>query len=49
MPQLDLVTFSLQVFWLGLGLFLFYSFIIGDSGIVDKVSKVLKARKKNLV
>lgn len=44
MPQLDLVTFSSQIFWLVLILIIFFGII--SRIYVDRVSKLLKLRKK---
>lgn len=44
MPQLDLVTFSSQIFWLVLILIILYGII--STIYVERVSKLLKLRKK---
>ena len=46
MPQLDLVTFSMEVIWLVIGLVIVYSSIIGKEGIIGRLSLVMKVRRK---
>ena len=46
MPQLDIVTYSGQVFWLLVVFFVFYTIVIKQ--VLPMLARILKARQKKL-
>ena len=48
MPQLDLMTLMTQVVWLLWFLLVVYGFLVSKGGLIHRISKVLKLRKKVL-
>ena len=46
MPQLDLMTLTTQVFWLLVFVVVLYSIFVHKEGVLHRVSKVLKLRRK---
>lgn len=48
MPQLDIVTFVTQVFWLVVGISLLYTVVINREGVIVGISRILKVRNKSV-
>ena len=48
MPQLDIVTFVTQVFWLVLGISILYTVVVNREGVVVGISRILKVRNKSV-
>lgn len=48
MPQLDLVTYVTQVFWLAVGIGLLYTVVVNREGVIVGVSRILKTRNKSV-
>jgi len=48
MAQLDIATYSTQVFWLIVVGSIFYGVMVGKGGVVKNMSRMLKVRRKRL-